>query len=695
MVEERFLLADERIREIAEELENNDKMPEAYKRYFAKMAEFLMLMTDTYRYVAEGRIYLASLEELQEKNHALYEDILPENYDKSYGNPAYAISELGGEYGRILSFLYAELRSLIVFAYEKQQEDMVIRMELFLEVCGAFLCELSESGNVPAYETIREIIYYFASDYFREATEKKLFAMLKPQADFAREILDSNDLESPEYLYYFGEYITGNELKTWEHLKKQSKETIQLMADTYTEGYRIGFEVGGKDITKKKTVNIRYSLGFERMIKAAVDNFAKIGLAPTIYRAAASILQGKGLSRIGYYGAIPNKQYDFDHKDDQALFLDKRLVQVKLEALKEAYELYKNEAAVFGGPAVVEVFGETPFELKEKKEALHLSKEQQKLSVEYMSAAGEIQNRYIKGEERSFTIIAFPTPEIGDAFPEIFDEVIKINTLDYGLYQRMQQKMIDALDKGKYVLVKGMGKNKTNLKIMLHTLANPEKQTNFENCVADVNIPVGEVFTSPVLAGTEGVLHVTKVFLNELEYRDLSLEIADGMVKSYSCGNFETEQENKKYIMDNLLFHHESLPMGEFAIGTNTTAYVAGKKYGIEDKLPILIAEKTGPHFAFGDTCYSHAEDVAVFNPDGKEIIARDNECSVLRKEEPSKAYFNCHTDITIPYDELGEVSVVTGEDEVITIIEEGRFVLEGCEALNSPLDEMKAAGSF
>ena len=255
--------------------------------------------------------------------------------------------------------------------------------------------------------------------------------------------------------------------------------------------------------------------------------------------------------------------------------------------------------------------------------------------------------------------------------------------------KRLQQTIIDTLDQGKYVLVKGMGDNKTNLKIMLHTLTDPQKQTNFENCVADVNIPVGEVFTSPVLAGTEGVLYVSRVFLNELEYKDISITFKDGMVTDYTCANFDTEEENKKYIRDNVLFHHETLPMGEFAIGTNTTAYVVGRKYGIEDKFPILIAEKTGPHFAVGDTCYSHAEEVKVYNPDGKEIIARDNECSIKRKENSSKAYFNCHTDITIPYDELGEVSVVTADDEVITIIEEGRFVLPGCEELNKPLEEM------
>ena len=66
-------------------------------------------------------------------------------------------------------------------------------------------------------------------------------------------------------------------------------------------------------------------------------------------------------------------------------------------------------------------------------------------------------------------------------------------------------------------------------------------------------------------------------------------------------------------------------------------------------KRQILIAEKMGPHFAVGDTCYSWSEDTAMYNPDGKEIIARDNEISILRKEDISKAYFGWHTDITIP----------------------------------------------
>ena len=135
--------------------------------------------------------------------------------------------------------------------------------------------------------------------------------------------------------------------------------------------------------------------------------------------------------------------------------------------------------------------------------------------------------------------------------------------------------------------------------------------------------------------------------------------------------------------------NHDTLPMGEFAIGTNTTAYVMAEKYQIGDKLPILIAEKMGPHFAVGDTCYSWAEDSKTYNPDGRQIMAKDNEVSILRKEDVSKAYMNCHTDITIPYKELKELAVVTKDGGRIPIIRDGRFVLEGTEELNRPFAEL------
>lgn len=684
LLQERYDLALERIREIPGE---HFGVP-ALEDYFARTAAFLDKMGRTWDYVAAGKLETDTLEELRAHNASLYEDILPDHYAKSYANPSYAVQMLGEDFGKLLSFLYYELRSLIVFAYEQRLPDMVIRLELFTEVYAAFVYEWEENGRLPEYEAIRGILYWFVSDYADVAAQQKVSGLVTTEDNFAAGILETADLTDVKYLFRYGEYVTDNEIETSRFLAGLPGETIDLMADTFTEGYRIGFIQGNKDLSKKKTVDVRFPLGFERMIVKAVENFGKMGLKPAIYRASVSILHDPSLVKNGFFGASPNKQYDFDHKDDRALFLDKAYVNRRLEVLRTAYEMFQEQASGYAGPAVVETFGEEDFAPVNRREAIHMTEGQRSLWVDWRKCAGQITREYILEEERSFTIIAFPVPRIGDRFPEIFQEIIRINTLDYKLYQGIQQTIIDALDKADTCEIKGRDGNRTQLTVNLYPLKCPEKETIFENCVADVNIPVGEVFTSPVLHGTNGILHVSRVFLNGLEYKNLAITFKDGMIADYSCDNFDREEENRAFIRENILFHHKTLPLGEFAVGTNTTAYVAAKKYGIEAKLPILIAEKMGPHFAVGDTCYDNSEDVAVFNPDGKEIVARDNEISILRKTCPEKAYFECHTDITIPYDELGELTGVAADGTRTVIIRDGRFVLPGCEALNEPFGD-------
>ena len=672
-MQERFSLMRERIAEI----QNEKLVREPYREFFEKTGEFILNICRIHDRIREGWLDTASMEELEENNRRMYEDILPEHYEKSYGNPSYAQKTLGRDFGQLLSFLYTEVRGMIVFAYEDRLFDMTVAMELFVQIYNLF-----EDPEVSPKD-VKDAIYWYVSDYSDEMAGYRVREGVDPSLDFAERIICESDLTDLRYLYKYGEYVTENELAMAAFLNTLPEEEIQAMARTYTEGYRIGFIQGRKDITKKKTVNIRFQLGFERMVKAAIEQFREMGLAPVIYRSAVHSVNKKQAHRIGYYGAIPNQQFDYDHKDDAALYLDHEFVQRKLRVLQVAYEQVKELANTHGGPACIETFGEKPFVPVSKKEACALSPHQQKLQVSYDNESGQIVNRYIKGEERSFTIIAYPVKEIGENFEEIFRETVKINTLDNQLYQQIQQNIIEALDKGEYVRIKGREGNETDLRVHLHHLADPKKQTNFENCVADVNIPVGEVFTSPVLQGTDGVLFVSKVFLNGLEYKDLKICFQDGKIAEYSCRNFQDEEENKKLIKENILYHHDTLPLGEFAIGTNTTAYVMAQKYQIGHLLPILIAEKMGPHFAVGDTCYSWCEDTPVYNPDGREIMARDNEVSIQRKQDISKAYLGCHTDITIPYDELDSICVEALDGSEIYIIQEGRFVLPGTETLN------------
>ncbi len=688
MLEERYKLVMDRILGIRKA----PGLPEPFGSCFEGMAAFVFRLNEVYSAVKEGRLNEMSIDALKSLNDELYKDITGKAYGQSHLNPGYMAS-LAAKAGcdemllEYLCFLACELRGLIPYAFEGKKEILTIYFELFVEVYCIFDSAASEGrGILPEGEEIRQCIYWFERDNCEIVLTDRIGEQLDPLCDFATRIVMDSDLEDLRYLYLYGEYITGAETELALFLNGMSQEEIDDMARTYTEGYRIGFEKTGKDLGRKKTVNIRYPIGFERMIRAAIVQFREMGLEPVIYRAGSLSLTGKGVKKTGYYGANPNKQYDYDHREDAGIYLDKDYVNRRLDVLRAAYEDNRELAAVHAGPAVVEAFGEEPFAPKECRAAITLSKKQRELSVENADRTGRLVNEYIKGDERSFTIIAYPKPYIGKDFDKIFRETVKLNNLDYKKYEAMQQIMIDVLDKVSYVRVAGMNGNETEMIVALNELNDPEHETNFENCVADVNIPVGEVFTSPRLKGTSGLLHSPVIYLGGLKYVDLRLEFSAGEIVKYSCGNFDDDALNKKYIEDNLLFHHKTLPLGEFAIGTNTTAYRMARDFKIEQLLPVLIGEKTGPHFAVGDTCYSYEEDLKSYNPDGKAIVARSNDYSDLRDTEPEKAYFHCHTDITVPFDELEGVYAVMMDGEQTAIIENGLFVLKGLEELNGPL---------
>ncbi len=662
-LKERYELVSQRVAEIAEDAGESG----TYAECFQKMAQYLVLLDEILGYAAKDEIKDMDEDKAAELNRRLYEDIRREFYETSYANPAYAVKCFGKEAGQILTALYAKIRVCRMSAFEGNYLRTCIFSELFVELFGYFCEEEVE------LDLVMDAFYSFMHDYTEVFNEDTVARLVNPDYDYYMDIVMEADLSDTAYLYRYGAYIGDNEIGISKFLNTFSDEEIQAMADTYTEGYRMGFIATQKDLSIKTMAEIRYPIGFERMVRAAVKNFEKLNLRCTMRPSSTAA----------------NKQYDFDHKDDAALYFDKAYVERGLEVYRTVFEKYKDLCPGYAGPAVIEVFGEEPFSPKAKEENLKLDEKQQQLYIYERGEFGQLMNRYIRGEERSFTIIAYPIPEIGEKFEEIFAETVKLNTLDYVLYRDMQQKLIDVLDQAEKVHILGANGNKTDLYVSVYPLANPEKETAFENCVADVNIPVGEVFTSPVLKGTTGKLHVSQVFLHEYNFLNLEIDFVDGMIDKYTCTNFESEEENKKYIQDNVLYHHETLPLGEFAIGTNTTAYKMAREYDIAAKLPILIAEKTGPHFAVGDTCFTYDEDNTTYNPDGKAIVARDNEVSILRKTDISKAYFNCHTDITIPYDELGRITAIKKDGTEIDIIVDGRFVVPGTEELNKPLDEM------
>lgn len=711
---ERFRLALDRIRQ----MEGESEIHPLFIPYFRAAAGWILFLLSGRRTLEDGTFEEAPLETLAAYNHALYEDILPENYGESWANPAHAVRVFGKAHGQVLSALFYELRCMIPLVYEGDSERFLIRMELLLEVYFAFVTAFHEAetepaepgteeesgkrkrkgfSGIPAPAHLREKIRRFLEDYAPEETlvrvQRSLVGGALPERILEQSVSCGEDLRA---LYRYGAYISENETKICSYLGNLEEETIAKMADTWTEGFRIGFSVTGKDLSIRRRAGLLYHIGFERVARRAVENLRKMGLTAVVPGQQDNLFTrhlGRGGGEIE--STSPNPQCAYDHREDLALFLKDTLSSKRLQALKAAYRSLEKETALYAGPVVMETFGEKPFSPSMRAENPRFSDAQQKKIARSKQQADLLYDRAVIGKERSYTIIAFPLPEIVEgystgrlaaSFDEIFRAVIAINTLDYMTWREVQASIIAVLDTAREVRVLGRGDNRTDLTVRLQTLRDPAAETIFENCVADVNIPVGEVFTTPSLQGTDGLLHVSSVYLMGLLFEDLEIRFENGRVAEYSCGGFPTAEDGRHYIEENILFHHETLPMSEFAIGTNTTAAALAAELGILERLPILIAEKTGPHFAVGDTCYSHEEENRVYNPDGKEIIAKENEYSLLRDTDPENAYFGCHMDITIPYEEVGLLAAVRADGTQIPVIRDGRFVLPGTEILNEPL---------
>lgn len=668
---ERYDDVIERIREIPEE----HALSAAFQAYFTAAADFILLLDAFMKARTEGEL---PLPELQRWNAALYREAV-ERYEDSYLNPSVAVAKLG-PIGAELSALYMELQGLILSAYQQDLEDIVCVLETFVQVYCMFTSAWEDEENVDPKQ-LRDVLYSYAHDYSEDFLRRKMDAMYIPARSYARQLLLAHDFLEPTDICRFGYYVSDTALRTAEFIAKLPDDSIDRMARTWYQGFKDGFRIQGKPYEKKSVVEFSYPAGFERVVKRTAALFAEDGFDFTIpLRPQHFLTRTPGRSRELYES--PNPQMDFDHSYDLALVMGDRICARMLEEQRQIFRSYGDEIGRYAGPVVMESFGAPAFEPVEEPARLRFTTHQSEVYGHYQNSVQLLVHAFVLEEERSFTIIAWPLPTIGPDFEAIFRETEAVNTLSSAAYRPVQECLIAALDQARTVHILGKG-NATDLYVQLHPLANPAHETNFENCLSDVNIPLGEVFTSPQLEGTSGMLNVRSVFIEGFQFRDLRICFEDGRVADYSCANFPDPEQGRALMRKVIFGEKERLPMGEFAIGTNTRAYRMAQRYGIGARMPILIAEKTGPHFAVGDTCYSFMEDMQLYNPDGKELVAKDNSCSILRKTEPEKAYFAVHTDITIPYDELDRITAIRADGSEIPIIAGGRFILAGTEVLN------------
>ena len=660
----------EKIKVIKEELMNLESSDK--KDYFEllkdrvdfvlKLAEFESILDDNY-------FKNKNFEELRKENQELFLEILPENYESSYSNPVFSVKIFGEKFGQLIAYFHYYSKSFVDYAYKHKIFKMLEFNKLLIELFDYI------KNNSIIYEDLLKITTQISTSDRSKHYTHVLTEANDPNYQFYTHVLSNVDLTDLRYLFRMGKYITDNEIKMAQFLTSYPLEKLRSLAKAIVKAYFKGFERNGKKIGNKNVAEINYPIGMERLIREVKTVLNKNNLS---------------VSCNEIRNTIVNEQAIFDHKFDIALILNEELATNIITGYYNGLENTKELLSKQAGVIYFSSFGEKPFNPENKSDNLKLSEEQTEI---YQQLSREINQNHVKYQpvsETSFCVVAFPIPNINNKFEELFDKIIEINMLDSNKYEKIQQKMIDKLDQAEFVHIKGKEENCTDLKIKLWELKNPDNETNFVNSGASVNIPAGELFTTPQLKGTNGVLHVAESYQNKLLFKNLKITFKDGYITEYSCTNFESEEENRKHIEQNLLFPHKTLPLGEFAIGTNTLAYVVSREFDILDVLPILILEKTGPHFAIGDTCFGMREEVITYNRfTKKQVVACDNEKTILRKtDRKDEAYTFKHNDIVMPFSAIDFITTVKKNGEKIDLIRDSRFVLEGTEELNIPLEE-------
>lgn len=611
----------------------------------------------------------ASLKELQSDQEFLYQDLTGDHYEKSYVNPAYMaqLFSKNKELAPILSAFAKIFKDAVSDAFCHRRYRLSAAIGLYID-----LQKQLSYGTVRA-EALLGLLQQFQYRQVESDTAIWFHKKYNVSDGYWTDVICQEDLTQPYYLYQMGVMVSRRALTLQKFFATLPQEKLDRLAQALTEGYKKSYVRYLKNLHKRKTAPIYYPLGMERLVRRIIQLLREdLGIQPFI----AAIESGEAC-----------QQYEYDHRFDLALYLDEEYTNDYLGAVRQLAEQNTVLLRAYGGPLVIESFGAVPFVPVMKPENLRLDETQSCLLARMQQQQKQILTEVGILDESSYTMMALPTAEVGEAFEEIFDAIAEINCMDGSQLAKAQHAMIGAMDRGVAIRVRGRGENETELLIALNHLPSPRRQTNFFNCLADCNIPAGEVSTSPKLEGTEGVLHIQKAFLQGLCFHNLKLTFKDGYVIDYSCSNYEEEEANRQYIYENLLHPYERLPLGEFAIGSNTRAYTVAKQYNIMEVLPALIIEKMGPHFALGDTCFAYQEEKSVFNPiDRKEMIARDNELSLLRKEEGQNAYTQKHIVMSLPFDEIGRMSVIKETGAEQDIIREGRFVLIGTDILNAPM---------
>ena len=129
---ERFELVTDRIDEIPSESE----LPAKLQTYFNALASLTQDVRVVLQKAIAEELMERSLQECETDAKRIFERFMPSNYEESFLNPAYAVSQLGQELGGLLSTLYYQMSVIIRDSFAGRLDSYTAWCELFVQVYG-------------------------------------------------------------------------------------------------------------------------------------------------------------------------------------------------------------------------------------------------------------------------------------------------------------------------------------------------------------------------------------------------------------------------------------------------------------------------------------------------------------------------------------------------------------------------------
>lgn len=394
-LKERYELVLERIRMI--QVEHSVANP--YRMYFREMGLFIEHMAELFFECETGKYQKLSLEELRNWNQVCYETLEEEQYKTSYANPTYAVQQLGEEFGKLFSFLASELYSLSVYAVEQQLEAFVIHLELFMEIYNLF------EEDVVSYKKVRDVIYWFESDYCDVLLPKRIKEKFCPEDSLALSIVTESNLDDERYLYLYGEPIREQEEELVKKYHAYSEEEIEQLATEVLGRFLKSYYQKGNEKTSKNIIEISYQVGMEVLVRCLIKHIKNEGFTPLIYRRSVHSLYKLGDEKGGYGSIQIDEPYRQDHRFDDAIYLDKAFLERKLSVVRHSLEEQNLWIKCWAGQIdlVEPKENEKAFSDEEKKEeSIHFNEKQMELDQEFQEVNRENLEQWISFDQTSY-----------------------------------------------------------------------------------------------------------------------------------------------------------------------------------------------------------------------------------------------------------------------------------------------------